>query len=171
MSTTRLSPRSVISWCEAHLRSEQLDRLIADGLPRSAPGIDPATRRLCEARARQLVRRDQRVALALQIERILALAASDAAPGGSRREIWAIDLRLADVRDAGRALEQIAGALRAPESPPARGVARAALLVRDGRSPLYVFSGPHDLRLAAEATVRALTAADDEADGEPPAEG
>lgn len=146
----------MIRWYAAHMRARELDELLAAGTQLSVPGTDLATRRLCEARARLLVRRSFRFALAQEIDDIIRLAASPQAADPSPPTVWTADIQLEEVRDSAEALRLVVGALRTHGPPEVQGIALALLLLRDGHSPLNDRWAHGDLRLAAEAAARAL---------------
>ena len=148
----RWSLRRVISWYAAHVRGGELDEILAEGIEPDSP----ATRRLCEARARLLARQGFRFTLAQEIEGIVDLAAIPQATDPSLRTVWTVDIQLDEVRQASEILQQLARALRASTPPETQGIALASLLLRDGLSPLYDRRASGDLRLAAEAVARAL---------------
>jgi hypothetical protein len=145
--------RTLQSWSLALFRRVELDGLIADGAEWSSC-------RLCEARARQLVKAGRRAAVAAEIEACVELAGAGLLSDPSQISGWLVDLRVAQVGAAGRDLLELARALRSAERPKARGVAMAMLLVRHGQSPLYVGDGPNDIALAANAAQMALSGRD-----------
>lgn len=144
--------------CVALLRRAELDGLIADG-------TEWRSRRLCEARGRQLVQARRRAAVATEIETCIEMARSGALSGSSQMPVLLVDLRVAEVCAADHALMALARALRSAERPEARGVAMAMLLVRHGQSPLFVAHGPNDVASAANAAQRALTGPPGKRDG------
>jgi len=103
------------------------------------------------------VRPSFRLTLAAQIEDVLLLAAEPIA-GAAPSALWAVDVQLEQLREAGTSLRQIVAGLRQSSPPRAQGVALALLLLRDGRSPLYAGRAPGELKLAAQATALALAA-------------
>jgi hypothetical protein len=129
-------------------RREELDVRIADGTDSGSSGP-------CAARSPTRCSKPAG-SLASEIEGTIELA--ERSGGGVSLNIspWLADLRIAEIRAARSRLWAVAQALRSAESPQPRGVALATLLVRDGRSPLYVRHGPRDVELAAEATLAAL---------------
>jgi len=150
--TRQWSLHGVVSWYAVHVRRGELDEILAEGIEPDTP----ATRRLCEARARLLARQSFRFALAQEIEDVLRLAAIPQAPDPSLRTVWTVDIQLDEVRHASEILQQLATALRARTPPETQGIALAWLLLRDGLSPLYERRASGDLKLAAEAVARAL---------------
>jgi hypothetical protein len=145
-----------LSWCAARLSGAELDVMLAEGV-RPDELTDVASRQRCEARARLLERRSFRLTLAAQIEDVLRLAAEPRARAASSA-VWAVDVQLEQLREAGASLQQIVAGLRQSSPPRAQGVALALLLLRHGRSPLYAGRAPGELELAAQATARALAA-------------
>jgi hypothetical protein len=141
--------RLLAASCSARAHREELDGLIADG-------AGPSSSRLCEARARQLVGSRYRSALASEIEALIELAGAASVGASSPPTLSLVDLQIDEVRAARSQLSKVAEALRSADPPVARGVALATLLVRDGRSPLYVENAPDDVQLAATATAAAL---------------
>ena len=125
-------PVLALSWCAAHARAPELDRMLADGIEPGALA-DPVSRRRCQARARLLTRQSFRRTLAAQIEEVLALVADSSALS----TVWAVDVQLEQLREARASLRLIVGRLEESTPPRAQGVALAVLLLRDGRSPLY----------------------------------
>lgn len=131
--------------------------MIAECLAPDATAVDLALLPY-QARARLLVGRHFRYALAAEIEGLLAHAAAATAAQRRPASVWTVDLRVHEVRDAASTLRLLANELQAPGTPRAQGVALALLLMRDGRSPLYSSRATGDLQLAAELAARALTA-------------
>jgi hypothetical protein len=76
----------------------------------------------------------------LEIEALIELAEAASVGASSQTPLSLVDLRIEEVRAARSRLSGVAVALRSGEPPVARGVALANLLVRHGRSPLYVKS-------------------------------
>ena len=146
-----IAPRRLMSWGLATARREELDGLIACG-------FGPTASQVCQARARQLVKKSRRSALASEIDALINVV-DEPAVGGPTNPLWLVSLRVEEVRGARTRLCTLALLLRSIEHPTARGVALAMLLVRDGRSPLFVRYGPADLERAAEATIAALLGA------------
>jgi hypothetical protein len=89
-------------------------------------------------------------------EALIELAGAGLVGASSQTPLSLVDLRTEEVRAASSQLSGVAVALRSGEPPVARGVALANLLVRHGRSPLYVENAPNDVQLAAAATTAAL---------------
>jgi hypothetical protein len=143
-----IGPRRVLNWGLATARRQMLDELIAGGVD---PGSSPA----CQERARQLMKKSRRAALAAEIDAIVNVV-GESRSGDPPSPLWLASLRVEEVRAARTQLSAVALLLRSIEQPAARGVALAMLLVRDGRSPLFVRYGPADVKQAADATTSAL---------------
>lgn len=108
-------------------------RLRRDGLDRRiAAGEDPQGDADLGRRAAQLAEPDTRRRIAATIDRVIDDAAAPPAPFSSKMPL----ARGAIVTCAPR-LCQIAGRLEGNGAVAARGIAQAAMLVREGDSPLY----------------------------------
>jgi hypothetical protein len=112
----RWSLLRVTSWYAAHVRGCELDEILAEGIEPDTP----ATRRLCEARARLLARHSFRFTLAQEIEDLIQLAARPRTDP-SLRTVWTVDVQLDEVRQGSEILQQIARALRTRTPPRAQG--------------------------------------------------
>jgi hypothetical protein len=104
-----------------------------DGLDRRiAAGEDPYGDADLGRRAAQLTDRDTRWRIAATIDRVIDEAAEPPAPFSSK-----VPLARASILTCAPRLCQIAGRLEGDGEVGARGVAQAAMLVREGDSPLY----------------------------------
>ena len=99
---------------------------------RLAAGVDPRTDPDLSRRAEQLTEGDTRLRIAVVLDRLLDEAAGPPAPFSSKVPL----ARTAIVACAPRICE-IAGRLEGDRPLAARGVAQAAILVREGDSPIF----------------------------------
>lgn len=107
------------------LRRDALDRRIA-------AGEDPHADADLDRRAAQLTEPDTRRRIAASIDRVIDEAAGPPAPLSSK-----VPLARGAIVTCAPRLCQIAGRLEGNGALAARGVAQAAMLVREGDSPLY----------------------------------
>jgi hypothetical protein len=114
-----------------------------------AQGADPTQTRELTLRAQQLVEPKKREALAEAIERLLAIAERPRAP-------VQVTFRPTQVRANRRLLVELAARLRDHGPHPLHGLAMSALLLEDGRGPLYPGSGPRMLERALRDVLSAL---------------
>jgi hypothetical protein len=129
-----------------------LARLLAPSLDRKlAAGCPPESHRLLATRAQALVAPGVRRSLARTFEEVLEM-------GGRPRRTR--DRRISPCRDrvlaAESDLRDLIASLTVPLPLPARGVAMATSLLRDGTGPLYNPSSPSDLGSVVRAAVAAL---------------
>jgi hypothetical protein len=138
----------------ARLHAWRLDRELAEG-------ASPDASMALALRAQCLVRDSVRNDLAHSVEHILDEA--DAAVTRRGRPLpTPLGMRVGEflcadrVIAAAKELRAVAERLRRPGPVAAQGVARIALLVRDGTGPLYFRSNHDDLRAALAQAVEAL---------------
>lgn len=105
-----------------------------------AAGADPITDADLARRADQLTAADVRARIATSIELVIEDAAGPV-PVLSPR----VPLARGAVNACASRLRAIAGRLRSDRSVPARGVAQAAMLIREGSSPLYAVGSSEDV--------------------------
>jgi hypothetical protein len=123
-------------------RRDALDGLLIDGAPAdSSPEL--------ALRAVRLTRETYRFRLAAELDAIV----SAADPGEHSRTV--LDLRVAAVRKASAALQELAARLCGGPCG-ARGVAMTRRLLRDPRSPLYAPAGSDSLGHAVRTALLAL---------------
>jgi hypothetical protein len=115
------------------LRRGTLDR-------RLAAGADPRTEVDLARRAEQLTTSEARTRIATSIERVIEDAAGPV-PVLSPR----VPLARGAINACAPRLRAIAGRLRSDHAVPAGGVAQAAMLIRDGSSPLYAVGSSENL--------------------------
>jgi hypothetical protein len=127
----------------ARLRHSALDRLLAAGEP-------PWASRELSWRATELTSRDERCALADQIDRLIDEVTAPPRPRGA-----AVPLDRHGVRACRELLVELADDLRRAELLRPQGVALLRRLLRDGGSPLY---SPGDTRALQIALIRVRAA-------------
>jgi hypothetical protein len=117
---------------------------------RLAAGADPSADADLSRRAEELTEGDARRRIATVIERLISEAGGPPPPFSSKAP-----LARAAITACAPRLRAIAGRLESNHVVAARGVARAALLIHEGSSPLYSVSTTEDAlrhRLAEIAT-------------------
>ena len=107
---------------------------------RLAAGADQRADADLARRAEQLTGGEARARIASSIERVIEDAAGPV-PVLSPR----VPLARGAVNACAARLRAIAGRLRSDRAVPARGVAQAAMLIREGSSPLYAVGSSEDL--------------------------
>jgi hypothetical protein len=130
----------------ARVLAPALDRCLAGGQP-------PESTRLLATRAQVLVRPDERQAVARNWEHLLRVTRC---PSGRLRRLPLCRDRIGEAEPVVRVM---LGALVAPVPVPARGVAMATALLRDGAGPLYNAQSSSDLVAAVGQITRQLDAA------------
>jgi hypothetical protein len=136
---------SVLQRLECHLLGDRLDRSLAAGLT-------PESDVLLALRAQRLACMASRRELASGVRRLLDAAAHPAhglSPAASMAVLSRVTQSRAD-------LESLVEHLLAPAPVPARGVALARLLLRDGSGPLYRFECRDDLGAMVRRSIAAL---------------
>jgi hypothetical protein len=129
-----------------------LMRLHAFRLDRDlAGGVSPEASVELALRAELLVRPRHRRDLARSMVRLVATARCS--PYGSRLPVPACRERVRECEDE---LGELIGRLQAAGPVPARGVAKACLLLADASGPLYRRSSPGDLRAMVRDAADAL---------------
>jgi hypothetical protein len=118
-----------------------------------ADGANPEGSEELRLRARQLADPVNRERLAKSMERILELADRESA---SDPTMTRVPLRRQPIEVSRPRLAEVVELLRADGERPARGLARASLLIEDGRGPLYVDDTPDGLEKAVDRTLAAL---------------
>ena len=127
-------------------------RLLASCLDRRlASGQAPETNRLLATRAQTLVRPDEREASARNWQHLVAMSRCPPAP-----RIRRVPLCRDRIMAAEPVVRAMVVALVAPLPVPARGVAMANVLLRDGAGPLYNRRSPSDLFTRLRETTRQL---------------
>ncbi|HLH66221.1 MAG TPA: hypothetical protein VKV27_11000 [Solirubrobacteraceae bacterium] len=126
------------------LRRWHLDRALASG-------ASPDAQAELSLRARELIGRSSRAAIAREIERVLRDARWPPAPARMcvlpcRRQVLAAE----------PVLRELARMLIAPAPVDVRGVAQARMLVRDGAGPVYSPAAEGRLQELAQAAIDAL---------------
>jgi hypothetical protein len=129
----------------ARLNARRLDAELA-------AGASPDASVRLALRARMLVRTSVRRGLARSAQRILAAAARP--PAGPRLPVPVCRGR---VRDAAGELDDLITGLLRPGPVPARGVAKASVLLGDASGPLYHRSSAQDLRATVREAAEALS--------------
>jgi hypothetical protein len=117
-----------------------------------AAGASPDASVRLALRAQLLVRTSVRRDLARSAQRILATAAGP--HPGPRLPVPVCRDR---VRDAAGELAELISGLLSPGPVPARGVAKASILIGDASGPLYHRGSTQDLRAAVRETAEALS--------------
>jgi hypothetical protein len=126
----RPSREGYLTRLRVRVRRAALDRRLAAG---ADPGADADLSR----RAEELTEGDARRRIAMVIRRLISEAAGPPPPFSSKAPL----ARAAIVACTPR-LRAIAGRLESDQIVAAKGVAKAAMLIRDGSGPLYAVSTP-----------------------------
>ncbi len=139
--------RTVHPWDRfmARLRARRLDSDLA-------AGASPDSTVALALRARTLVRISARRDLARRAQRVLAVAAMQV-PGSSLVPVRVCQDR---VRDCSAEFGELIRGLLAACPVPARGVAKASVLLADASGPLYHRASADDLRARVRAAADAL---------------
>jgi hypothetical protein len=135
-------------WLRLRVRwnAAQLDAALADG-------ADPGASKALALRAQQLRDRRHRARIARSIDHLLDLAERGAAIQPS---VTRAPFRPDRVEHSRPQLMELADRLEAVDSPPAKGLAMANLLVEDGTGALYAHEPSDPIRPAVEAVLAAL---------------
>jgi hypothetical protein len=136
-----LALRARVRWNAA-----QLDAALARG---AAPGASKAL----ALRAQQLADPKHRTRIARSIHRLLSLAQRS---GAVQISNTGAPFRPDRVEHSRPQLMELAGRLETLESPPAKGLAMANLLVEDGSGALYAQESSDPVRPAVDAVLTAL---------------
>src|SRR5919202_4932745 len=128
---------------EARVRTHQLDRQLADGVP-------PERSAALSLRARRLVDPAFAPALATRVHEIVREAVLRRVPRAQ------MAVRLTAVAELAAEFDELARRLVAPSPPAVRGVAQISVLLGDGSGPLYSSYADEDLAGAVRRARAAL---------------